>query len=219
MKKSAASSPKPSRATRVRVTHRLEPLETPSGMLNSIGLTNPGLEGFIAEKLPQLAELPTARIVSIAGTSSEEFAEMAKTLCDRGGFDAIELNISSPNMKDGGMLFGCREDAARDVTRAVKDVSHLPVIVKLTPNVTDIVGIASSVEAGGADGIALINTLLGMAIDAERRAPSSGTSREGYRVPLSSLSDLLSPGKSPQRSTSLSSAWAASPTRPMRSNS
>ena len=72
--------------------------ETPSGMLNSIGLTNPGLEGFIAEKLPQLSELPTARIVSIAGTSNEEFAEMAKALCDHGGFDAIELNISSPNM-------------------------------------------------------------------------------------------------------------------------
>lgn len=157
--------------------------ETPSGMLNSIGLTNPGLEGFIAEKLPQLAELPTARIVSIAGTSSEEFAEMAKTLCDQGGFDAIELNISSPNMKDGGMLFGCREDAARDVTRAVKDVSHLPVIVKLTPNVTDIVGIASSVEAGGADGIALINTLLGMAIDAETARPILGNITGGLSGP------------------------------------
>ncbi len=157
--------------------------ETPSGMLNSIGLTNPGLEGFIAEKLPPLSSLPTARIVSIAGTSSDEFAEMAKVLCDRGGFDALELNISSPNMKDGGMLFGCREEAARDVTRAVKDVSTVPVIVKLTPNVTDIVPIATAVEAGGADGIALINTLLGMAIDTETARPILGNVTGGLSGP------------------------------------
>ena len=157
--------------------------ETPSGMLNSIGLTNPGLEGFIAEKLPQLSTLPTARIVSIAGTSSEEFAEMAKALCDRGGFDALELNISSPNMKDGGMLFGCREEGAREVTRAVKDVSSVPVIVKLTPNVTDIVSIALAVEAGGADGIALINTLLGMAIDVETARPILGNITGGLSGP------------------------------------
>ncbi|MBK35518.1 MAG: dihydroorotate dehydrogenase B catalytic subunit [Gemmatimonadetes bacterium] len=157
--------------------------ETPSGMLNSIGLTNPGLEGFIAEKLPQLSDLPTARIVSIAGTSSEEFAEMAEALCEHGGFDAIELNISSPNMKDGGMLFGCREDSARDVTRAVKDVADLPVIVKLTPNVTDIVAIANAVEEGGADGVALINTLLGMAIDIESARPILGNVTGGLSGP------------------------------------
>ena len=96
--------------------------ETPSGMLNSIGLTNPGLEGFIDEKIPALEALDTARIVSIAGTSSDEFAAMTDALCQRGGFDALELNISSPNMKDGGMLFGCREKAAHEVTKAVKAV-------------------------------------------------------------------------------------------------
>lgn len=157
--------------------------ETPSGMLNSIGLTNPGLEGFVAEKLPDLSALPTGRIISIAGTSNEEFAEMARALCARGGFDALELNISSPNMKDGGMLFGCREEAAADVTRSVKDVSNVPVLVKLTPNVTDIVAIAQAVEHGGADGIALINTLLGMAIEAESARPILGNVTGGLSGP------------------------------------
>ena len=109
--------------------------ETPSGMLNSIGLTNPGLDGFIEEKLPLLAALPTACVVSIAGTSSEEFAEMAQRFDGLPGVDAIELNISSPNMKDGGMLFGCSESAACEVTAAVRQATRLPVFVKLTPNV------------------------------------------------------------------------------------
>jgi dihydroorotate dehydrogenase (NAD+) catalytic subunit len=145
--------------------------ETPAGMLNSIGLTNPGLEGFIEEKVPALEALDTARIVSIAGTSSDEFAEMADALCERGGIDALELNISSPNMKDGGMLFGCREEAAHEVTKAVKAIATVPVIVKLTPNVTDIAAIATAVEDAGADAIAMINTLLGMAIDIDTRRP------------------------------------------------
>lgn len=157
--------------------------ETPSGMLNSIGLTNPGLEGFVAEKLPLLAELPTSVVVSIAGTSSEEFAEMAKAFDGRPGVDALELNISSPNMKDGGMLFGCRESSAREVTEAVKRATSLPVIVKLTPNVTDIVAIASAVEEGGADGIAMINTLLGMAIDVDSRRSILGNVTGGLSGP------------------------------------
>ena len=115
--------------------------ETPSGMLNAIGLTNPGIDAFIAEKVPPLAELNTGRIVSIAGTSDREFADMAARFNDLDGIDALELNISSPNMKDGGMLFGCSERAAHNVTRAVKAVSQLPIIVKLTPNVTDIAAI------------------------------------------------------------------------------
>lgn len=157
--------------------------ETPSGMLNSIGLTNPGLEGFIEEKIPALEALDTARIVSIAGTSSDEFAEMADVLCQRGGFDAIELNISSPNMKDGGMLFGCREEAAHEVTKAVKAIATVPVIVKLTPNVTDITAIACAVEDAGADGIAMINTLLGMAINVDTRRPILGNITGGLSGP------------------------------------
>lgn len=157
--------------------------ETPSGMLNSIGLTNPGLEGFIAEKIPALEALDTARIVSIAGTSSDEFAEMAAALCERGGFDALELNVSSPNMKDGGMLFGCREEASAEVTRAVKAVADVPVHVKLTPNVTDITAIARAVEDAGADGIAMINTLLGMAVDVNTRRPILGNVTGGLSGP------------------------------------
>ena len=158
-------------------------VETPSGMLNSIGLTNPGLEGFIAEKVPPLQALPTARVVSIAGTSCDEFAEMARRLSDQPGIDALELNVSSPNMKDGGMLFGCRERAAQEVTAAVKAACRLPVIVKLTPNVTDIAAIAGAVEAGGADGVALINTLLGMAVDAASRRPVLGNITGGLSGP------------------------------------
>jgi len=157
--------------------------ETPSGMLNSIGLANPGLDAFIEEKIPPLRELPTARIVSIAGTSDAEFAEMARRLSDLPGIDALELNISSPNMKDGGMLFGCRAHAAHDVTAAVKKASHLPIIVKLTPNVTDIASVAAAVEEGGADGISLINTLLGMAVDLKARRPVLGNITGGLSGP------------------------------------
>ena len=157
--------------------------ETPSGMLNAIGLTNPGIDAFIAEKVPPLSALNTGRIVSIAGTSDREFADMAARFNDLEGIDALELNISSPNMKDGGMLFGCSERAAHNVTRAVKAVSQLPIIVKLTPNVTDIAAIASAVEEGGADGIALINTLLGMAIDIDTRRPILGNITGGLSGP------------------------------------
>ncbi|MSS72365.1 MAG: dihydroorotate dehydrogenase [Candidatus Latescibacteria bacterium] len=158
-------------------------VETPAGMLNSIGLQNPGLEGFIAEKLPALKDLPTAVVVSIAGTSVEEFAEMARRLDGLPGVHALELNISSPNMKDGGMLFGCSPRAAHDVTAAVKRAVRTPLIVKLTPNVTDIAEIAAAVEEGGADAVALINTLLGMAVDARTRRPILGNVTGGLSGP------------------------------------
>ena len=157
--------------------------ETPSGMLNSIGLTNPGIDAFIAEKVPALQALSTARIVSIAGASNGEFAEMARRFNDVPDVDALELNISSPNMKDGGQLFGCREKAAYGVTAAVKEVSTLPVIVKLTPNVTDVAAVAAAVEEGGADGIALINTLLGLAVDIDTRRPVLGNITGGLSGP------------------------------------
>ncbi len=158
-------------------------VETPSGMLNAIGLTNPGIDAFIAEKVPLLAALDTCRIVSIAGTSDREFAAMAAQFNGLEGVDALELNISSPNMKDGGMLFGCSERAAHHVTRAVKAASQLPIIVKLTPNVTDIAAVAAAVEEGGADGIALINTLLGMAINPDTRRPLLGNITGGLSGP------------------------------------
>ena len=146
-------------------------VETPAGMLNAIGLQNPGIEGFIAEKLPPLQELPAASIVSIAGTTVEEFAEMARRLDGLPGVHALELNISSPNMKDGGMFFGCKPRAACQVTEAVKRAVDTPVIVKLTPNVTDIAEIAGAVEDGGADAVALVNTFVGMAVDVKRCRP------------------------------------------------
>ncbi len=158
-------------------------VETASGMLNSIGLTNPGVDAFIREKVPALKDLDTVRVVSIAGTSDEEFAEMARRFNDLPGVDALELNISSPNMKDGGQLFGTRVKAAHDVTAAVKAASRLPVIVKLTPNVTDIASVAVAVEEAGADGIALINTLLGMAIDSAARRPVLGNITGGLSGP------------------------------------
>ena len=157
--------------------------ETPSGMLNAIGLTNPGVDAFIAEKVPALQALSTARIVSIAGASNDEFAEMARRFNDVPDIDALELNVSSPNMKDGGQLFGCREKAAYGVTAAVKGVSRLPVIVKLTPNVTDVAAVAAAVEEGGADGIALINTLLGLAVDVGARRPVLGNVTGGLSGP------------------------------------
>ena len=158
-------------------------VETPAGLLNAIGLTNPGIDAFIAEKIPLLTALNTACIVSIAGTSDREFSDMAARFNGLEGVAALELNISSPNMKDGGMLFGCSEHAAHDVTHAVKAVSQLPIIVKLTPNVTDIAAIAAAVEEGGADGIALINTLLGMAIDIDARRPILGNTTGGLSGP------------------------------------
>ena len=146
-------------------------VETPAGMLNSIGLQNPGLQGFIADKLPYLRELDTAVVVNIAAPTAELHREMAAALDALDGIAALEVNISSPNMRDGGMLFGCRADASAEVIAAVRAATKLPVIAKLTPNVTDIGEIARAVEGAGADAISLINTLVGMAVDVRERRP------------------------------------------------
>ncbi len=157
--------------------------ETPAGMLNSIGLQNPGLEGFIRDKWPYLAGLDTQVVVNIAAPTAEQHGEMAARLSALPGIAALEINISSPNMKDGGMLFGCNPQAAAEVIGAVRRATQLPVIAKLTPNVTDIAAVARAVEAAGADGISLINTLLGMAIDVERRRPVLGNITGGLSGP------------------------------------
>lgn len=146
-------------------------VETPAGMLNSIGLQNPGLEGFIRDKWPLLAQLDTQVVVNIAGDTAEEFGEMAARLEEIEGIAALELNISCPNVKEGGMLFGSDPRAAAQVVRAVRRATRRPVIAKLTPNVTDIASIARAAAEAGADGLSLINTLVGMAIDVERRRP------------------------------------------------
>ncbi|MCK9267840.1 MAG: dihydroorotate dehydrogenase [Alkaliphilus sp.] len=144
--------------------------ETYGGMLNSVGLQNPGVEAFIEEDLSFLKRYDTKIIVNIVGRTVEEYCRVAERLSDT-DIDMIELNISCPNVKEGGVSFGTDLLMAERITEAVKKTAKQPLIVKLSPNVTDIVSIAKAVVAGGADAISLINTLLGMAIDINTRKP------------------------------------------------
>lgn len=146
-------------------------VETPCGMLNAVGLQNVGVNAFIGEKLPFLAQFDLPVIANIFGESVEEYVRVAEILSQASGVHGLEVNISCPNVKRGGIAFGANPDMAADVTRRVKASTDLPVIVKLTPNVTDITKIAESVEAAGADAISLINTITGMSVDIERRVP------------------------------------------------
>jgi dihydroorotate dehydrogenase (NAD+) catalytic subunit len=145
--------------------------ETASGMLNSIGLQNPGVEAFAGSDLGWLAEQDVPVIVNVSGHSVAEYAAVAERLDAEAAVDALEVNISCPNVDAGGMAFGTDCASAAEVTAAVRAVTRKPVIVKLSPNVTDIAEIARAVEAAGADAVSLINTLLGMAIDARTRRP------------------------------------------------
>ena len=154
--------------------------ETPSGMLNCIGLENPGVDAFIYDILPKIKKYNTAVIVNISAGSVEEYAEMAWRL-DIDGVDAVEVNISCPNVKEGGIVFGT--EAAAAVTHAVKTHTKKTVIVKLSPNVTDIVQMAKAVEEAGADAISMINTLTGMAIDINTRKPLLGNITGGLSGP------------------------------------
>lgn len=145
--------------------------ETPSGMLNAIGLQGIGVHRFVREKLPRLRELGARVIVNVCGTTLEEYAEVARVLSDQEGVAAIELNISCPNIKEGGIQFGCSLHGTYDVTNAVRKVTSLPLIPKLTPNVTDVASFARAAEEAGADAVSLVNTFLAMAIDVETRRP------------------------------------------------
>lgn len=147
--------------------------ETPAGMLNSIGLENPGVEKFLSEILPRLKKYNMNIIVNISGSTVEDYGELAKLL-DVDGIAALELNISCPNVKDGGIIFGTSPKAAAEVTAAAKKNTTKPVIVKLSPNVTDITEIAFAVEYAGADCVSLINTLMGMQINIETWKPTLG---------------------------------------------
>ena len=157
--------------------------ETPCGMLNSIGLENIGVEKFITEKLPKIRELNTAIIVNIFGETEEEYAMVAEKLRRCEGISAIEINISCPNVKKGGILLGTDPEISARVTDMVLKKSDKPVIVKLTPNVTDITIIAKAVERAGAHAISLINTLRGMAVDIEKRKPVLGNIYGGLSGP------------------------------------
>ena len=146
-------------------------METEGGMLNAIGLENVGVSAFIRDKLPFLRDYNVPVIVNIFGESLDEYRRVAEILGRTKGVHALEVNISCPNVEKGGLVFGCDPDLSYEVTRAVKAVTELPVIVKLTPNVTDAAALAMCCEAGGADAVSLINTLKGMSVDIERRAP------------------------------------------------
>jgi dihydroorotate dehydrogenase (NAD+) catalytic subunit len=146
-------------------------METPSGMLNAVGLQNIGVRTFIDDKLPFLRKFDTAIIANIFGETVDEYRRMAEILDGADGVRAIEVNISCPNVKKGGIAFGACPELANEVTRGVRGETGLPLIVKLTPNVTDIAEIALAVEAAGADAVSLINTLTGMSVDIENRRP------------------------------------------------
>ena len=146
--------------------------ETPDGVLNSVGLQNPGIDVLLSEKIPQLRKVyGGAVIANISGFSLEEYVKNCAAADKCQGIDILEVNISCPNVHGGGMAFGTSAEAAAQVTAAVKAVCHKPVFIKLSPNVTDIVSIAKACEEAGADGLTLINTLLGMRIDINRRVP------------------------------------------------
>ncbi|WP_282917859.1 dihydroorotate dehydrogenase [Porphyromonas macacae] len=157
--------------------------ETPAGMLNAVGLQNKGVHHFADHIYPQIKDINTKILVNVSGSTIEDYTETARIINQLEHIPAIELNISCPNVKEGGMAFGVTCGGAASVVKAVRAVYRKPLIVKLSPNVTDITEIAKAVEAEGADAISMINTLLGMAIDAESRRPLLSTITGGLSGP------------------------------------
>jgi dihydroorotate dehydrogenase (NAD+) catalytic subunit len=146
-------------------------VETPAGMLNAIGLQGIGVHRFVEEKLPELRARHATVIVNVCGTSLDEYVEVSRVVSDAEGVGAIELNISCPNIKEGGIQFGCSLTGTFEVVSAVRKVTKLPLIPKLTPNVTDVASFARAAEDAGADAVSLVNTFLAMVIDVETRRP------------------------------------------------
>jgi dihydroorotate dehydrogenase (NAD+) catalytic subunit len=146
-------------------------VETPGGMLNAIGLQGIGVHRFVREKLPELRRLGATVIVNVCGSTLDEYCDVSRVLSDAEGVAAIELNISCPNIKEGGIQFGCSLTGTHNVVSAVRKVTPLPLIPKLTPNVTDVASFARAAEEAGADAVSLVNTFLAMAIDVETRRP------------------------------------------------
>ncbi len=157
--------------------------ETASGMLNSVGLQNKGVDYFINHLYPTIKEYDTNIIVNVSGSTIDDYIETAERLADLDKMPAIELNISCPNVKEGGMSFGVSSESAAKVTKAVRDVFPKTLIVKLSPNVTNISDIARAVEGAGADSVSLVNTFLGMAIDIESKRPKLSTITGGLSGP------------------------------------
>ena len=157
--------------------------ETSSGMLNAVGLQNKGVDYFINEIYPEIKDYKTNIIVNVSGSTIEDYVKVSEKINELKNIPAIELNISCPNVKQGGMAFGTDTSSASKVTKAIRDVYKKTLLVKLTPNVTDITEIARAVESAGADAVSLINTLLGMAIDAETKKPVLSTITGGLSGP------------------------------------
>lgn len=157
--------------------------ETEGGMLNAIGLQNPGVDHVITHELEALRQFDIPVLVNIAGNAIEDYVETSRNVAASGKASALELNISCPNVKIGGMQFGSDPAVARELTQAVKDVIDIPLYVKLSPNVTDIVAMAKAVEAAGADGLSMINTLVGMTIDVHTGQPVLANKRGGLSGP------------------------------------
>jgi dihydroorotate dehydrogenase (NAD+) catalytic subunit len=158
-------------------------VETPSGMLNAVGLQNKGVDYFVSDIYPKIKDIDTNMMVNVSGSTVEDYVACAERMNELDKIPAIELNISCPNVKQGGMAFGTNCSGASEVIKAVRKVYHKTLIVKLSPNVTNIAEIAQTAEAEGADAVSLINTLLGMAIDAERRKPVLSTVTGGLSGP------------------------------------
>jgi dihydroorotate dehydrogenase (NAD+) catalytic subunit len=158
-------------------------VETPAGMINAIGLQGIGVRRFVAEKMPELRKLGATVIVNVCGTTIDEYCEVTRMLSDTEGVAAIELNISCPNIKEGGIQFGCSLTSAHDVVSAVRKVTSLPLFPKLTPNVTDVASFARAAEDAGADAVSLVNTFLAMAIDVETRQPKLSNVMGGLSGP------------------------------------
>jgi dihydroorotate dehydrogenase (NAD+) catalytic subunit len=157
--------------------------ETASGMLNAIGLQNPGVDQIVAKKLPWLGQYDVPIVANIAGSEMEDYAETAKKISESSSVNALELNISCPNVKEGGIAFGTKPELAAELTKRVKEISGLPLYVKLSPNTADIIGIAKAVEEAGADGLSMINTLLGMRIDTKTGQPILANKSGGLSGP------------------------------------
>ncbi len=158
--------------------------ECPGGMLNSVGLQNPGVDHVVAHELPELRKIFHKPIIAnISGFSVEDYVDAVSKLTNEAQVEILEINISCPNVRHGGMAFGTSPEAAAEITRAVKKVATKPVYMKLSPNVTDIVSIAKACEDAGADGLSMINTLLGMRIDLRRRRPVLANTMGGYSGP------------------------------------
>jgi len=158
-------------------------VETPSGMLNAIGLQGIGVHRFVREKMPELRQLGAVVIVNVCGVSIDEYVEVSRILSDCEGVAALELNISCPNIKEGGIQFGCHLDSTFAVVSAVRRATALPLIPKLTPNVTSVSSFAKAAEDAGADAVSLVNTFLAMVVDVETRRPKLSNGMGGLSGP------------------------------------